>query len=175
MNRPDRIPPAASPSPPALRALHASLVLVWLGTAIASALDDAGWSGLQHAGARLLQDAGIHSTAWQTGLIWSGLLADLAVGLWLLRGLWHPGRAAYAAALALMAAMSLAGTVLQPALWLHPLGPLLKNLPIAAALWVLWSARAPAAASPTMASASISTSPRVQPSHAAPAHARDSL
>jgi hypothetical protein len=30
--------------------------------------------------------------------------------------------------------------VLQPALWLHPLGPLLKNLPIAAMLLHLMSA-----------------------------------
>jgi hypothetical protein len=27
--------------------------------------------------------------------------------------------------------------VLNPGLWLHPLGPLLKNIPIAAVLWVL--------------------------------------
>ena len=30
--------------------------------------------------------------------------------------------------------MTAAATLLQPALWLHPLGPLLKNLPIAALL-----------------------------------------
>ena len=143
---------AALPAPALaapLRALHASLVLVWLGTAVASAVDALGWSGLQHAGAQLLQDAGIRSAFWQAVLIWSGLLADLAVGLWLLRGLWRPGRNAYLAALALMAAMTVVGTVLQPALWLHPLGPLLKNLPIAAALWVLWAAQSqmPASAS----------------------------
>lgn len=143
--------PAPVPRPP-LRALHASLVLVWLGTAVASAVDALGWSGLQHAGAQLLQDAGIRSALWQAALIWSGLLADLAVGLWLLRGLWRPGRNAYLVALALMAAMTLVGTVLQPALWLHPLGPLLKNLPIAAALWVLWTAQAQAQA-PVPASA----------------------
>ena len=31
----------------------------------------------------------------------------------------------------------------QPDLWLHPLGPLSKNLPIAAALWVLWQSTRP--------------------------------
>lgn len=140
-----------------LRALHASLVLIWLGTAVASAVDALGWSGLQHAGAQLLQDAGIRSTLWQAMLIWSGLLADLAVGLWLLRGLWRPGRNAYVAALALMAAMTVVGTVLQPALWLHPLGPLLKNLPIAAALWVLWTAQTQAPTStPGLASTTAS-------------------
>ena len=58
----------------------------------------------------------------------------LAVGI----ALWRwPGHASYITALALMAVMTLAATLLQPGLWLHPLGPLLKNLPIAAMLWHL--------------------------------------
>jgi hypothetical protein len=35
------------------------------------------------------------------------------------------------------------GDLLQPALWLHPLGPLLKNLPIAALLWHLYRRATP--------------------------------
>ncbi len=42
-----------------------------------------------------------------------------------------------------MSAMTLAATVLQPGLWLHPLGPLLKNLPIAALLWHLYRRASP--------------------------------
>jgi hypothetical protein len=73
-------------------------------------------------------------------LIAGGAAADLAVGL----ALWcRPGRASYACALALMAVMTLVATVLQPGLWLHPLGPLLKNLPIAALLWHLHRRAAP--------------------------------
>ena len=45
--------------------------------------------------------------------------------------------------LLMMIVMTLVGTVLQPALWLHPLGPLLKNLPIAAMLWFLLQATNP--------------------------------
>ena len=135
-----------------LRALHTSVVLVWLGTALASALDDAGWMGLNRVGANLLADAGITSPLWQTLLIWSGLLADLLLGLWM----WmRPSRPAYLAALLLMAAMTVVGTVLQPALWLHPLGPLLKNLPIAAGLWVLCAAHAPTPNAPAGAPASL--------------------
>lgn len=127
-----------TPTPRALGALHASVLVVWLGTALVSALDYGGWLGSAQVGPQLLKDAGIHSAPLQTALIWSGLLADLVVGLWL----WiRPGRSAYAAALTLMTAMTLAGTALHPALWMHPLGPLLKNLPIAAALWVLWQAQ----------------------------------
>ncbi|MBP6707311.1 MAG: DoxX-like family protein [Achromobacter sp.] len=124
---------AANIIPPGLRLMHASLVIVWLGTALVSALEHKGLS------ARLLADAGILDTRWQALLVWSGLLADLAVGL----ALWlRPGRASYLAALALMLAMTVTATVLQPALWLHPLGPLLKNLPIAAMLLHLMSAQA---------------------------------
>ena len=130
----------AKPLPTPLKAMHASLVIVWLGTAVVSALDDLGLSGLNHEGARLLAAGGIASTDWQALLIWSGLLADLLIGLFLLL---RPGRISYLAALAMMCAMTLIGTVLQPALWLHPLGPLLKNLPIAAMLWFLLQAHRP--------------------------------
>lgn len=118
----------------AIKLMHLSLVLVWLGTAIVSALDYLGLSGLNHEGAHLLADGGISDGRWQTALIWSGLLADLLIGLALLL---RPSRASYLSALLLMAAMTVIGTALQPSLWLHPLGPLLKNLPIAALLWFL--------------------------------------
>ncbi|WP_182283396.1 DoxX-like family protein [Comamonas testosteroni] len=121
-----------NPQQQAARLMHASLVVVWLGTALVSALDYLGLSGLNHEGARLLDQGGIGDTRWQALLIWSGLLADLALGLALLL---RPGRASYLTALLLMVAMTVIGTALQPALWLHPLGPLLKNLPIAAMLW----------------------------------------
>ncbi|MEN2432996.1 DoxX-like family protein [Comamonas sp. F1-6] len=122
------------PQKQAARLMHASLVVVWLGTALVSALDYFGLSGLNHEGARLLDQGGIGDAHWQALLIWSGLLADLALGLALLL---RPGRAIYLSALLLMTAMTVIGTALQPTLWLHPLGPLLKNLPIAAMLWFL--------------------------------------
>lgn len=123
-----------NPQKQAARFMHASLVVVWLGTALVSALDYFGLSGLNHEGARLLDQGGIGDARWQALLIWSGLLADLALGLALLL---RPGRAIYQSALLLMTAMTVIGTALQPTLWLHPLGPLLKNLPIAAMLWFL--------------------------------------
>ena len=123
-----------NPQKQAAQFMHASLVVVWLGTALVSALDYLGLSGLNHEGARLLDQGGIGDARWQALLIWSGLLADLALGLALLL---RPGRAIYLSALLLMTAMTVIGTALQPTLWLHPLGPLLKNLPIAAMLWFL--------------------------------------
>ena len=111
------------------RLLRLSLVAVWLVTAVVSLVE---WNGQSR---EVLAAAGVVSPAWLVqGLIVGGAVADLVVGI----ALWRwPGRASYLAALALMAAMTLAATVLQPGLWLHPLGPLLKNLPIAALLWHL--------------------------------------
>ena len=56
--------------------------------------------------------------------------------------IWRPGRAAYALAAASVIGLTLTATALLPALWLHPIGPLSKNLPILAILAVLWK-RAP--------------------------------
>lgn len=117
------------------RLLRLSLVAVWLFTAIASIVELDGQSR------QVLAAAGIASPQWLVqGLIVGGAAADLVVGI----ALWRwPGRASYAAALALMLVMTLVATVLQPGLWLHPLGPLLKNIPIAALLWHLYRRAAP--------------------------------
>jgi hypothetical protein len=117
------------------RLLRFSLVAVWLFTAVASLVELNGQSR------EVLAAAGIASPAWLVqGLIVGGVAADLAVGI----ALWHwPCRASYAAAFALMLVMTAAATVLQPGLWLHPLGPLLKNIPIAALLWHLYRRATP--------------------------------
>ena len=111
------------------RLLRFSLVTVWLFTAVASIVELDGQSR------QVLAEAGIASPPWLVQLlIVGGAAADLAVGLALW---WRPGRASYLAAFGLLLLMTAVATFLQPTLWLHPLGPLLKNLPIAALLWHL--------------------------------------
>ena len=108
--------------------LRYSLVFVWLATAFVSV-----WE-LQGQSLQLL--AGLDgSTPWlKPALILSGALVDLVLGLWL----WlRPGRTAYRLALAAMLLMTGVATAIDPSLWLHPLGPLTKNVPIAALLLVL--------------------------------------
>ena len=114
-----------------LAALRFSLVFVWLATALASV-----WE--LHGQSRALL-AGVHNPVLVQWLILGGAGVDavLALAMYL-----KPVRTTYLAALALMLAMTLVATVLDPALWLHPLGPLTKNLPIAAILWVLARGRA---------------------------------
>jgi hypothetical protein len=117
------------------RLLRLSLVAVWLFTAFASLVELNGQSR------QVLADAGIASPPWLVQLlILGGAAADLVIGLALW---WRPGRTSYLAALGLMLLMTAAATFLQPALWLHPLGPLLKNLPIAALLWHLYRRSVP--------------------------------
>jgi DoxX-like family len=111
------------------RALHRDggrleLVLIWLGTALASV-----WDG-GRKGQALLVEAGISAT---TGLllVWAGAAWDLAIGAWLLL---KPSAQAYATALISVLALTLMATLLLPQLWADPLGPLLKNLAVMALL-----------------------------------------
>jgi len=105
------------------RLLRHSLILVWLATTVISLID---WHG---AGSRLLLQAGLSDARMIQILIWGGSALDLMIGmlLWL-----KPGRRSYQATLIALALLTLTASILLPALWLDPLGPLLKNLPIAA-------------------------------------------
>ncbi len=110
------------------RYLRLSLVFVWLWTAVVSV-----WE-LQGQSRELLVASGVSDTGVATMLILAGAALDAILGLWLLL---RPTRPVYLLALATMVLMTVVATVLSPYLWLHPLGPLSKNIPIAVALWVL--------------------------------------
>lgn len=113
--------------------LRTSLVVVWLATALVSVWELHGQSRELLAGLPTAWTEG--RASWlPTAIILAGAAADAVLGLWLAL---RPGRKAYWAALLLMASMTLLATALHPAWWLHPFGPLTKNLPIAAILWVL--------------------------------------
>ena len=120
-------------TPSSAKLLRSSLVFVWLATAVVSVWELHGQSRELLAG---LPNAWVSGdAAWlPTAVILAGAAADAVLGLWLAL---RPGRAAYVAALALMGSMTLLATLIHPAWWLHPFGPLTKNLPIAAILWVL--------------------------------------
>lgn len=112
--------------------LRYSLVVVWLATAAASAWELHGQSQA------LLVAAGLSDPAWITALTLGGAMLDLILGIFLL---FKPVRSSYLAALGAMLVMTAIATAFSPGLWLHPLGPLLKNIPIAVALWILAGAQ----------------------------------
>lgn len=108
--------------------LRFSVVFVWLATAAISFLELNGQS------MDLLVKAGVGDRDVAVSLIAVGAGADLLLGVAM--ALW-PSRRVYLLALAAMLTMTVVASVLAPSLWLHPLGPLTKNAPIAAALWIL--------------------------------------
>ncbi len=111
-----------------LRWLRYSLVLVWLATALVSVQE------LQGQSRMLLLASGVTDVRVANALVLAGAALDALLGLLLLV---LPGRRVYGAALLAMLGMTLAATLLLPTLWLHPLGPLTKNVPIAVVLWIL--------------------------------------
>lgn len=108
--------------------LRFSLVFVWLATAAASVWELHGQS------VALLAHAGVRNPSVSMALIVGGAAVDAVLGF----ALWFkPSRGVYLVALAAMGAMTVIATLMEPSLWLHPLGPLTKNVPIAAVLWTL--------------------------------------
>jgi hypothetical protein len=110
------------------RWLRYSLVFVWLATALVSVQE------LQGQSRALLLASGVTDLRVADALVWAGAAVDAVLGLLLL--VW-PVRRVYGLALLVMLGMTVVATLLQPALWLHPLGPLTKNVPIAVVLWIL--------------------------------------
>ena len=110
------------------RYLRLSLVFVWLWTAVVSV-----WE-LQGQSRALLVVGGVSDTGVANALVLAGAALDAILGLWLLLRATRP---AYLLALATMVVMTLVATALSASLWLHPLGPLSKNIPIAVVLWML--------------------------------------
>lgn len=111
--------------------LRFALVFLWLWTAAVSLWEMDGQS------LQLLTSAGIQSPAVTNGLIVGGAALDAVIGFWMLL---RPSRKVYGLAMAGMLVMTLVASYLLPAMWLHPLGPLSKNVPIAALLWLLMKA-----------------------------------
>lgn len=129
LGRPARLPGEGATHRQAVwRRLWVSIVLVWLLSGVLSLLT------LPTQGAALLQQAGWTSPALINTVIVAGALLDIALGLVLWR--W-PGQRALQLCWWHLLALTLVGTVLLPDLWLHPLGPFLKNLPLLLSLHAL--------------------------------------
>jgi uncharacterized protein YbjT (DUF2867 family) len=110
-------------------AMRWSVALVWLGSGITSLV------GYPIAGSlAMLAAAGLHGTAAWTALL-AGALLDIAFGIATLA--W-PRRALYLLQIATIVGYTAIITVALPGYWLHPFGPLLKNLPMLAVLGTLY-------------------------------------
>jgi uncharacterized protein YbjT (DUF2867 family) len=106
-------------------ALQAVLILMWLASA---------WLGLFHGAAQtdqLVKALGL-SAEWSGPLQLGGSLLDIAIAVQLL--LDRSAARVAAVQLAVVAGYTAVIGMVLPALWLDPLGPLLKNLPIMLAI-----------------------------------------
>lgn len=68
-------------------------------------------------------------------VLYAGALLDLAMGVLTLV---YPRRWLWMSQFMLIAGYTLLATLLVPAYWLHPFGPLLKNFAVLVLLWLLY-------------------------------------
>lgn len=114
-----------------LPAMRITLALMWVATALVSL-----WGYPREDSLALLARTGLHG-GWAVAALWSAALLDLVLGLAMLRSRWRP--AVYGWQALLVAAYTLMITLWLPEQWLHPYGPVLKNLPLLAMIACLWA------------------------------------
>lgn len=119
--------------------LRLAVALLWIWTGLVSL-------GLYpKAGSlALLVSVGVTGTLAEWAL-YAGAVLDLALGIAVLAVRGAARRWVWAAQLATMAAYTAILSFAAPHWWLHPFGPLSKNLPVAALIGVLWSLEPPGA------------------------------
>jgi hypothetical protein len=111
------------------RWIRFSLAAVWLATGMVTL-----FFYPKEESYALLARAGFSGTPAEIAL-YSGALADMVLGVMTLtmRGKWLWVGQAF-----LIGIYTLIITIRLPEFWLHPFGPILKNLPILALLWLLY-------------------------------------
>ncbi|UGB39329.1 SDR family oxidoreductase [Frateuria soli] len=110
-----------------------AVALVWLVTAVLS------MGAYPVAGSfALLAEVGVHGPMASTAL-YGGALLDLALGIATLALHGRALRLAYLAQVALILSYTAIISFFLPAFWLHPFGPVLKNLPMLALIGALYA------------------------------------
>ncbi|MEJ8839575.1 NAD(P)H-binding protein [Ramlibacter sp. AN1133] len=121
-----------------LPVLRLALAFLWIWTAIVS-------FGLYPVSdsLALLARVGLHG-ALATVALYGAALLDLLLGLLTLAAPARWRRGVWLAQLALVGAYTVLISIFLPEYWLHPYGPVTKNLPILALIALLWSLEPPA-------------------------------
>ena len=110
--------------------LRYALAVLWLASGITGLLDLRGWGVLLISELPIRMGTALFALA-------VACIADMVVAVLLMRR-WRPRRLALIQVV-LVAGYTVAATALFPSLWLEPLGPLLKNVPVLAAI-LAWAA-----------------------------------
>lgn len=115
------------------RLVTVAMAVLWLVTAYVS------WFAWPHAESMAWLGACGVPAAWQEPMLLAASLTDALIGVLLLL---RPRRWLWSLQLALVGAYTMVLSVCLPQFWLHPFGPLSKNLPLLAVMAVMWRASA---------------------------------
>lgn len=110
-------------------AARLSLSFLWIMTALSSLFF------AKDIGYEVLAQADI-TGALANAAITSGSLLDMAIGIWLLSK--RKLASCYLLQLLVIASYTLLLSVIAPNFWLHPFGPLTKNLPLVVMIYYLY-------------------------------------
>jgi hypothetical protein len=110
--------------------LRVSIAVMWIWTAIVSA-----WLFPHSESFALLERTGIPRD-WAPLMLYGAAALDLGFGLATLLGV--RARALWLAQIALIVLYTVIISLRLPEFWLHPYGPILKNVPLLAALYLLY-------------------------------------
>jgi len=105
-----------------------SLAFLWIYTGLVSSIIMPG------IGFNVLFSAGI-SGHLASLFVYGGSLLDIAIGIWVLTN--KASRLCYQVQIAVILTFTLLLTFIDPSYWLHPFGPLTKNIPILALILIL--------------------------------------
>jgi len=110
-------------------AARLSLSFLWMFTGISSAFF------AKDIGYEVLANGGITGPLADISIL-SGSVLDGVIGIWLLLG-WRL-KICFLMQMAVIAAYTLLLTVIEPSYWLHPFGPLTKNIPVLVLIYYLY-------------------------------------
>lgn len=105
-----------------------SLAFLWLFSAITSSF----WA--YSTSQQILADINI-SSSFADIMIYGGSLLDLVLGIWILSG-WRFRTCCYSQ-IVIITIYSVLLTFIAPSFWLHPFGPITKNIPVMVLVWLL--------------------------------------
>ncbi len=111
-----------------LKLMRYTLAVIWL---VSGALSLGIYP--QRSSLEMLAQVGVHSTAALTAL-YGGALLDILLGILTLA---RPASALWLVQAAVIIIYTVIITIWLPQYWLHPFGPVLKNLPVLLLLWLL--------------------------------------
>lgn len=107
-----------------------SLALLWVFTGLTSIFFDF------QTGYELLINFGFDRPITRA-LIYSGAILDIGLGLWILSN--KNMKLCYVIQILVIASYTILLTIIEPSYWLHPFGPVSKNLPIIMLILILHS------------------------------------